>query len=353
MVKVSVIIPVYNSERYLEECLDSVIHQTLKDIEIIVVNDGSTDSSLEICKRFEEKDTRVRLLSIPNSGSAAARNVGLAHVHGEYIGFVDSDDWVEREMFERLYEKARLTNADIVGCNFMRHFPSQEIKNHIKYRSGLYNREQIVKEIFPELIGSKRLTVKAPTNMVTKIFKCELIRWNEIQFDERLLGGQDVVFASTCILHSDSLYLMNEAYYYHYRYNPNSRTNTYLPGTWEVFDATRDYYSNLLANYNEYDFSKQLELSKLSGVLTAINYEVKPGNPKRLVEKYRLIKEICNELHGDEVFLLVNYRELDFRRKVAVYCVERKWAFALLLFGRLNTVLRVFWLQFKKLTIFK
>lgn len=118
MIKVSVIIPVYNVEKYLRECLDSVVNQTLEDIEIICIDDGSTDNSLNILKEYADKDSRFTILIQHNKGAGSARNKGMEIAKGEYIGFVDSDDWIDLDYYEKLYEKAVKENADIVRTTF-------------------------------------------------------------------------------------------------------------------------------------------------------------------------------------------------------------------------------------------
>ena len=116
--KVSVIIPVYNVEKYLSQCLDSVTKQTIEALEIICVNDGSTDSSLEILKKYAEKDSRIQIISQKNAGSAAARNSGIRVATGQYVGFIDSDDWIDLNYYEKLYRAACSQNADIARCGY-------------------------------------------------------------------------------------------------------------------------------------------------------------------------------------------------------------------------------------------
>ena len=112
-IKVSVIIPVYNTEDYLKECIESLVNQTLREIEILIVNDGSTDSSLEIMKEFKNKYPNIiKIFDKVNGGQASARNYALPFAQGEYLGFVDSDDWVDSTMYEEMYEKAELHNED-------------------------------------------------------------------------------------------------------------------------------------------------------------------------------------------------------------------------------------------------
>lgn len=115
---ISIIIPVYNVEKYLEKCLDSVIHQSYENIEIILVNDGSTDTSGEICKKYSEKDKRIVLFNQENAGLSAARNTGIEICKGEYIAFVDSDDWVEKDYILKMYTECKNKNVDIVICGF-------------------------------------------------------------------------------------------------------------------------------------------------------------------------------------------------------------------------------------------
>ena len=117
-IAVSVIIPVYNAEKYLEQCLDSLINQTLENIEIIIVNDGSTDSTQEIIDRYVKKYQNIRSVYQENKGVVSARCHGLQLAKGQYIGWVDSDDFVEKNMFERMYQAARSNNADVVSCDY-------------------------------------------------------------------------------------------------------------------------------------------------------------------------------------------------------------------------------------------
>ena len=116
--KVSVVVPCYNVEKYLPQCMDSIINQTLKDIEIICVNDGSTDSTLRILQKYAEKDKRIKIIDKANSGYGASMNKGFSEANGEYLGIVESDDWVEPDMFENLYNLAKSNDVDVVKSNF-------------------------------------------------------------------------------------------------------------------------------------------------------------------------------------------------------------------------------------------
>lgn len=139
--KVSVIIPVYNAAEYLERCLDSVVGQSHRNLEILLIDDGSTDGSGEICDRYAKKDGRIRVLHQKNAGVAFARNAGLDMAVGTYIGWVDSDDWIEPEMFEVMVKEAKTRKADIVICGRLESYPDRSFQKGWK-RQEVLNREQ-------------------------------------------------------------------------------------------------------------------------------------------------------------------------------------------------------------------
>ena len=139
MKKVSVIIPVYNVEEYLEECMESVIHQTLKEIEILCVNDGSTDHSLQILEQYAKKDDRIRIISQKNGGYGKAMNQGLDAASGEYIGIVESDDYADPEMFEEMYNVASSNQLDVVKSGFYYYYsiPKERNEKEEKFQAKL------------------------------------------------------------------------------------------------------------------------------------------------------------------------------------------------------------------------
>ena len=119
MIKVSVIVPVYNQEKRLHRCMDSLVNQTLDSIELIVINDGSTDKSLKVLNEYKEKyPKKIKLITRENKGISITRNEGLSIAKGKYVGFVDSDDYVELDMYEKLYNKVEQEKCDIVICNY-------------------------------------------------------------------------------------------------------------------------------------------------------------------------------------------------------------------------------------------
>lgn len=338
MVKISIIVPVYNAEEYLDSCISSILNQTLTNIEVILINDGSTDKSLEICNCYKNLDNRIKVFSIENSGSAKARNVGLNNAKGEYIGFVDADDYIEKEMYEVLFNKAKEKSIDIVSCNLVRDFTDKSIQNKIEFDNGYYSKKDIFQKFYPELIKTDKLTSEIPFNMVSKIFKHSLIKDNDIKFANRLKGGQDFVFSITCIFYSNSFYLMKDRYYYHYVYNDKSRTNRYMANSWDIYKEINEYFKKLLENNIEYDFTNQIKRDLLSGAITAIGYECKKGNPKPISEIYNEFKKICLEFNKSDVFELLNYKEIEKQKKILIYCIKNNFVSLILLLCYLKKI---------------
>ncbi len=221
MVKVSIVVPVCNVEKYLSECIDSILKQSLKEIEIICVDDGSTDSSLEILKQYEKKDQRVRVITKPNAGYGNTMNVGMDAATGEYIGIVESDDWVEKQMFKDLYNSAVKFDADIVKSDYYE-FSTVKKKESVYIRTpfneSYYNRPINVNEI--EDIYHFRM------NTWTGIYKTSFLRKYNIRHNETPGASyQDNGFWFKTISLASKIVFVNGAYYHYRQDNPNSSIN--------------------------------------------------------------------------------------------------------------------------------
>lgn len=206
MPKVSIIIPVYNVEKYLSNCLDSLLCQTLGDIEIICVNDGSTDGSLHILSEYAKHDSRIMLINKANEGAAAARNTGMIAAHGEYIGFVDSDDWVDKDYFEKLYHEAVAKNADIARASYNYSYRDYEIEER--------NLTPVIKEKYS---NNENLDVNDHSVVIwNAIYKKDFLILNNIMFDENIFSGEDICFTANATFKSRKTVPVVGTYY-HYR----------------------------------------------------------------------------------------------------------------------------------------
>jgi glycosyltransferase involved in cell wall biosynthesis len=169
-VKVSIIVPVYNVEKYLRQCMDSIVDQSLKEIEIICVNDGSSDNSLQILEEYVQKDKRIKMINNRNVGAWAARNTGMEYATGEYIGFVDSDDFIDEKMYENLYINAKSNKSDIVMCPA---YVFEDNNPELNYQKPIY----FSLEYFDKKFDNKVFDHTKTRNL---IFKVNVTCWNKI-----------------------------------------------------------------------------------------------------------------------------------------------------------------------------
>lgn len=296
-IAVSIIVPVYNVEAYLKQCLDSVVNQTLKNVEIILVNDGSTDESVEICKQYLSDD-RVILLNQSNSGLAAARQAGMNIAKGEYIGFVDSDDWLEPTMYEELYAAAKQNDADIVFCNVYR---NENKKEQIYFPPGFYDRVDMEKTIFPQLLAAFNADQDECTirwcNWL-RIYRRRLIEENQICFDPRFRRCQDLPFTFECTIHAEKYYYLGDRYLYHNRMNFESLSKGYTKTMWELLKPLVAHLQRVVTNYTRYDFTAQMHLRAMLTAFECADNESKPNNTRRLRERISTIRTIMKEANA-------------------------------------------------------
>ena len=209
--KVSIIVPVYKVEKYLRKCIDSIINQTLKDIEIILVDDGSPDKCGKICDEYAAKDTRIKVIHKENGGLSSARNAGMEVAEGEYIGFVDSDDWIESDMYMTLWQKAKDINADLVNCDYFRN--NDRIKTNIQ-KNIVYD-----KKCIDELLTTSNSN-KVLWFVWRNIYRRELINDYNIHFMEGNVI-EDSPFNLLFLLNCNKICSIDSAFY-HYIENPDS-----------------------------------------------------------------------------------------------------------------------------------
>ena len=216
MPKISVIVPVYNAERYLRECLDSLLNQTLNDIEIICINDGSTDSSPRILEEYVARDSRIKVINKENSGYGASMNIGLAAAEGEYIGIVESDDFVKTTMYEELYNLAVKNNADVVKSDYYLYTTSNNQSRKIGIIKPKYTGKVFSVKDYPKIL-------KMPPSIWSSIYRREFLNKNSIRFQETPGASfQDISFAFKTLSSAERLVFTTKTYLYYRQDNENS-----------------------------------------------------------------------------------------------------------------------------------
>lgn len=258
MTKLSIIVPVYNVEKYLPKCLESLIKQTLNDIEIICVNDGSMDNSLAILKEFASRDSRIRIIDNQHQGVAKTRNTGIEQSTGEYIGFVDSDDYIDIDFFEKLYNSATKSNSDIAIASILKH------KNFFNIYNAKYTKEETAITIQDKikLCEDKKHFFFYAWN---KIYHSGFIKKNNIKFSEGQIY-EDVMFAIKALYYSNKIISVYGTKY-HYIEHENSLTK-YKDKTGEKEHDLIKAYSEL----QEFCNSKNIEISERLNYYTKENF---------------------------------------------------------------------------------
>lgn len=238
MAKVSVIIPVYGVEQYLNPCVESLIHQTLKDIEIILVDDGSKDRCPEMCDEWAKKDSRIQVIHKKNGGLSDARNVGVKHANSNYVIFVDSDDYVELDMCEILYNAITTHKADM-ACSLVNEIKDNEIVgNRDEFKPRLLNSE----EALYQLLSGKGITMYA----CGKIYKKEL--FNDIEFPKGKVY-EDAFTTPYLIDQSKSTYMMSTRLYNYVRRNDSITLSKYSPRDWHCIEAHQNNLAFIKEKY--------------------------------------------------------------------------------------------------------
>ncbi len=214
---ISIIVPVYNTEAYLPQCIESLICQTYKDIEIILVDDGSTDDSLRICDGYQKKDVRIKVLHQKNAGVVNARKAGLYMAAGEYIAFVDGDDWVEPDMYECMYQKLFEQDVDVVMCG--RFEDTGEVCKKVFHgiEEGRYGKRELMESVYPRMIvGGSFFEWGIFPGLWDKLFRRECLERYHIVVDDRIAMGDDAACVYPCLLNAKSIFVMHTCLY-HYR----------------------------------------------------------------------------------------------------------------------------------------
>lgn len=223
---VSVIVPVYNVEQYLEECMEGIVGQTYADLDIVLVDDGSKDHSGEMCDNYTKKDSRVRVLHKENGGLMSAWKAGVEIALGEYLVFVDSDDWVERNMIEELVKQSVGVGKEIICSNyFIEKKDSVKVKQSMK--PGVYNRKEIQEQLFPFMLGQEQRRIHASRCM--KLISKELIVENMHYANPLVTMGEDLNIIFPALLDAQRLVVMEEGFFYHYRFVDASIVHKYNP----------------------------------------------------------------------------------------------------------------------------
>lgn len=232
MVYFSLILPVYNVEQYLDRCIKSIIHQSFEDYEIILVDDGSTDTSGELCDLWEKKSDKITVVHKSNGGLASARNYGMKYASGDYIMFVDSDDWLKEGALKNCYEELEGGNYDVLKYGFQRVVDGvygEEIVS--SFQEGIYDRDKIERIILPQIVGPFQLfnyDINPLKSAWSGIYRRQFLQENNICFEsERIILNEDYLYTLSVMLAAKNVKIIHKVYYY-YDFRDGSISKRYI-----------------------------------------------------------------------------------------------------------------------------
>lgn len=294
MVKISIVIPIYNAEDHLQRCVDSVLNQTEKNIEIILVDDGSKDNSIEICKNYLNQDKRVQLIHQENSGVSAARNRGIEQACGEYIGFIDSDDWIEPNMYECLLREANQASADIVMCDA-----------RIVYEDGKIQADTITQLSANQILQKSDFTPSLLLEMAGSAWRCiyknhrytaKRQKQNALLFPLGVKFSEDRIFNLYAFGQANKICYIKKAFYNRYM-NKKSAVHRFHQDYFEACKRSMDGIEQAV----RYAWEDDNELQKaylsqfITGAIGAIcNYYYKTST-LRAAERKKMVKGLCED----------------------------------------------------------
>ena len=315
MCKISIVIPIHNTGIFLEKCVESVLGQTLSDIEVILVDDGSTDESGKLCDEFSEKDNRVRVIHKINEGVSIARNVGISQAKGEYVGFVDSDDWLEPEMYFYLYEKAKDTGAEIVMCDAVTVYddgrPEADTITQID-TSRLLKKSDIHPGLLMEIAGSS----------CRCMYKKGLLERHGIEFPVGLKLSEDRIFNILAMGYGNAIYYIKRAYYNRY-VRKGSAVNRYYENMLDIVLDARNRTMQAIdkAWDGSQEYKSMYENQTAGFAMSAINNVFYKDSNGTIIKKYKSVKSICKNpdiRHAVSVSGIRDIRMFFIKNKMAV-----------------------------------
>ena len=328
--KLSIIIPVYNGERHLQRCLDSIFKQSFKDFEVILVNDGSKDNTKKICDENVALDDRVKAVHKANGGTSSARNAGIKAATGDYIGFVDSDDWLDPDMYQNMYAKAVKHDVDLVISDHRRVFEdgsSFEVRQPI--REGYYDKSEMIKEYFPCLLMRDDIDYPPTISNWACLFRKTLLTDNDIFYDTKTKYNEDFLFGAKAAYKSNNMYHLKKHINYNFYYNDESTTAVYNSDKWDinlhVFRQAKAYFENS----PEYDFSHQLKTAIIFFSFNVVNEVFKSNDG--FIKKYSDIKSILKHEYLREAFSAYPFPEVKYRFLIMLFLHKYKLAFLITL----------------------
>ena len=328
----TIVIPVYRAQKYIRQCVDSIINQSFKDFEVILVDDGSPDACPQICEEYVQKDLRFSVIHKKNEGSQKARKTGVQKAKGTYVAFMDADDWVDDGWLEFAFQQLEQFRTDIIAFGYKQEIAGKSIQFENAIKPGKYSGSRFQKEVLPYVLSTEKFgEFGIWPSLWSKIIKKELILKIMECVDEQLTLGEDAACTYLCMRNAESLYVCDAAFY-HYRYVPDSLAQRYNPLFWENTERLFCFLDSIQKDNND----KQVERYKMYILLTGLRKEFLylPD----IIQARQRMEEVCSRgnlarviqefedtgLHKTEKFIVDALKKKEYGRLQSYFGLQRR-----------------------------
>ena len=292
---VSVVVPVYNASRFIAECVQSVIDQTLKEFELILVDDGSTDKSGAICDDFAENDARITVIHQQNGGQTSARKAGVAKARADYIMLIDADDWLAKNALEVLHATAIKEKAEIVTCDSYFHFKNYKIVAAQPLPAGSFDKQGLMKTVYPRMLYSGRFFYFGIyAAMWNKLFRADILKPNLAAVDNKVKVGEDGLTSYGAFLDAERVSIIHDRLYHYRNYN-DSITRSYVSEQFKSAQLLIASLRELSKKKGVYDLTTQIDYYLMYNVRSIFEEEFLYITKRSLGQRLTYLKSVAND----------------------------------------------------------
>lgn len=298
MALLSVIVPIYGVEKYLRQCVDSIVAQTYQDIEIILVDDGSKDSCPEICDEYASEYPSIKVVHKQNGGLLSARKAGLEAATGQYVSFIDGDDYVERDIYEKMSNIIEKTNADIVVFGFQFRYPERTQKWNDDLHRGLYTKVELESKVYPVMMcHDNKLERKVAPSVCNKLLRRELLQKVLPCVPETIRDGEDASITYPCMLLAEKVFFAIDEHAYNYRILDESMSHNYDVNWYKSASNYCEWLDKSIVTSWAY-MKKSVSLEKYRMYYRYIYREFERYKSKGVMEYCKRMKEVDDSIVG-------------------------------------------------------
>lgn len=326
---ISVIVPVYGVEKVLARCVDSILAQTYENLEIVLVDDGSPDQCPQICDGYAEKYQNIKVVHKKNGGLTSAWKEGVRHASGEMVGFVDSDDWIDADMYERLHDALSKEQADISMAGLVfdyedKNYPPRKETNRM---DGGYE-EDSLKKLYPVLLNDGSFIGRTlQPSRVTKLFRKSLVEQNLELWDDRVNVGEDLQMVFGAVLDAKKVCAIPDYYPYHYWYNMSSMTGKHDPNYLGKIKFLRERMEVISDEKGIYDFRPQIRNDFLSLAIMAVKNEIWRNHTDSFSQILKTVREMCRDASVQEALQNHTMDRIGLSVKIYIFMMKHGLAF--------------------------